>query len=450
MYHEMGLRRRLLERLAPCEQLAMSDDLTGLPNRGAIVNLVESRLARGRPLALLLVDLDHFKELNDTLGHAVGDLLLRKAGRRLSSVLGPDDMIGRLGGDEFAVVLAGPVSADCALAVAQQLRGRLEQPFDLQGVPVLVEASVGVAVSAAGATGVSELLRHADVAMYNAKRERTGVDVYAPERDGHTRDRLTLLGELAAGIPRGELVLVYQPLVSLTDGRLAGAEALVRWHHPVRGLLAPAQFIPAIDLTGVMRALTSHLVAAALTQAAEWRRLGIQVPVSVNLAPADVVDLELPDIVRCLLAEAGARPEDLRLEVTENAVMADLGRALAVLGSLRAIGVGLSVDDFGTGHSSLERLTELPVDELKIDRGFVLRMSGDDRQAAVVEAAVQLSHRLGLRVVAEGVETSETLDRLVALGCDVAQGFLFARPLDADGFAAFAARFADPAAAIAS
>ena len=420
---------REVRQLGETRRQALTDDLTGLPNRRALARRLDADIAIGRATGLLLVDLDGFKELNDTLGHHVGDLLLQQLGARLEAYTRREDLLARLGGDEFAVVLGATGDVAAAEAIAGRLRHCLEEPFVLDGIPVQVDASVGLALFPGHAATAVELLKRADVAMYQAKRDRVGVAAYREERDDHSRDRLVLLGELRAGIPRGEVDLHFQPQVEVATGRLSGLEALVRWQHPVHGRLFPPAFIPSVEQTSLMRPLTERVIADALAQAAAWADGPLDVPIAVNVAAANLVDTDFPATVARLLRTAGIAPDRLCVEVTENAVMADTERTAGVLARLRELGVRLSVDDFGTGHSSLARLKHLPVDELKIDKGFVLHMDEDDRDAAIVEAAVTLAGRMSLPVVAEGVETAGHWHRLHALGCDHAQGFLVSRPL---------------------
>jgi predicted signal transduction protein with EAL and GGDEF domain len=309
------------------------------------------------------------------------------------------------------------------------MRETLEEPFVLDGIPMQIDASVGLALFPEHAATAVELLKHAEVAMYQAKRDRSGISAYREERDEHSRDRLVLLGELRAGIARGELAVHYQPQVDLTTGTLSGLEALVRWEHPVHGRLMPPAFLPAVEQTSLMRPFTERVITDALDRAAAWAGGPLDVPIAINVAAANLLDNTFPATVGRLLREAGIAADRLCIEVTENAVMADTERTVAVLARLRELGVRVSIDDFGTGHSSLARLKELPVDELKIDKGFVFNMHADDRDAAIVEAAVTLARRLNLSVVAEGVETQAAWHALHALGCDQAQGFLVSRPL---------------------
>jgi diguanylate cyclase (GGDEF)-like protein len=438
---------REVRQLAETRRQALTDDLTGLPNRRALTRRIEAELGAGRPSALLLIDLDGFKELNDTLGHQVGDTLLEQLGARLGASVGRDDFFARLGGDEFALVIGGCADVATATAAGERMRATLEAPFILDDIPMQIDASVGLALYPEHAATAVELLKRADIAMYQAKRDRSGISAYREERDEHSRDRLVLLGELRTGIPRGELELHYQPQVDLATGRLSGLEALVRWQHPVHGRLMPPAFLPAVEQTSLMRPFTEHVIAAALDRAAAWVGSALDVPIAVNVAAANLLDNTFPETVDRLLREAGIAADRLCVEVTENAVMADTERTVAVLARLRELGVRISIDDFGTGHSSLARLKQLPVDELKIDKDFVFHMDEDDRDAAIVEAAVTLGRRLNLSVVAEGVETPAARERLQALGCDHAQGFLVSRPLPALELEAWAAEHAPAALA---
>ena len=429
---------RDVRRLAETRQMALTDELTGLPNRRALMLRLDEAVDGDREVALLLVDLDRFKELNDTLGHHVGDRLLVQAGHRMAATLRPGDLLTRLGGDEFAGVLVG-AGADEARAAAIRLRERLEEPFLLDGIPVQIDASVGIALHPVHAASPATLLQYADVAMYEAKAARTGVEIYAAERNLHSRGRLALIGQLRDGIGRGELQMHLQPQVDAASGVLVGVEALVRWDHPERGLLAPGAFLPTVEQTNVMRPLTEHMLREALTLSVAWRGSGRAVPIGVNVAAPNLLDLGFGRTVARLLVETGAEAGDLRLEITEDGVMADPERASAMLEEMRDLGVCVSLDDFGTGQSSLSRLRSLPVDELKIDRSFVLNMEDDDQDAAIVETAATLGTRLGLRVVAEGVESQAAWNAVRDAGCTVIQGYFVSRPLPVGDFEAWRA-----------
>jgi diguanylate cyclase (GGDEF)-like protein len=428
------------ERLRESERQAVTDPLTGLGNRRHLLDRLDAKITEaqsgGVRLALLLIDLDGFKELNDTLGHYAGDEVLRQIGPRLRALLRHDDLLARLGGDEFAVALE-PGDEAGASAAALRLRAALERSFRVGEVSVHVDASVGIALFPDHARDGVGLLQRADVAMYEAKRLRTGHEVYASARDRHSRQRLSLIGELRGAIGTGQLHVVYQPQVELGTRLVDGVEALVRWAHPSFGLLAPAQFLPLAEQSGLTRVLTEFVLDRALEEIGGLRREGFDVRVAVNLGPADLLDRGLPlEIIR-LLDVRDFPPAALELEVSENIVMADPLRTVDVLGRLHEIGVAVSLDDFGAGHSSLAHLKQLSVDKLKIDQSFVLGMGDDSRDAAIVRSTVDLAHRLHLRVIAEGVETHTVWELLADCACDQAQGHFVARPMSGEALAAW-------------
>jgi diguanylate cyclase (GGDEF)-like protein len=415
---------------------AHHDTLTDLPNRTAlyerVVRVAGSVRAFGGLAGLLLIDLDRFKEVNDTLGHDQGDRLLRDVADRLRGALRRGDTLARLGGDEFAVLLHDLPDRAAAVELASRLLRALEEPFVVRGVTVQLEASVGVAICPDHGSDVTALVRRADVAMYDAKREQGRVRVYDATRDPYSPARLQRVGELRAALTRGELVLHYQPKVSVDGGEVTGVEALVRWEHPRHGLLPPAEFLPLAERTGLMGDLTRWVIDSALAQARAWQDDGIEVPIAINLAAANVLDAGLPDHVAERLAHWGVPGERLTCELSEHTVMADPRRAHEVLDRLRALGVRLSLDDFGTGHSSLSYLKRLPLDEVKIDRAFVSGIVGDVNDLLIVRSTIDLARSLGLEVVAEGVEGEDVLDHLRTLRCHEAQGFHLSRPLPAD------------------
>jgi diguanylate cyclase (GGDEF)-like protein len=430
----------VVERLAESHERAITDDLTGLGNRrhlaDRLADAIEAAGERGSELALLLVDLDGFKELNDTLGHPAGDEVLRQIGPRMRVLLRDSDTLARLGGDEFAVVLH-PGDEAAASVAGLRLRAALEEPFTVEGIRVHIDASVGIALFPHHASDGLGLLQRADIAMYEAKRARTGHEVYLPSRDRHSRERLELMGELRDAIPAGELVLHYQAKAELATGQVRGVEALVRWAHPRRGLLAPGEFLPIAEQTGLTRALTTFVIDRAMEEICELRRDGFDLSVAVNLGPSDLLDLSLPSEVERMLSLRMLPPDRLRLEVSEDVVMAAPDRTLDVLAALRDIGVPTALDDFGRGHTSFGHLKQLGVDELKIDRSFVMRLVHDQQDAAIVHSTVDLGRRLGLRVVAEGVETPEAWAQLAAWVCDEAQGYYLGIPMPAADLSAW-------------
>jgi diguanylate cyclase (GGDEF)-like protein len=413
---------------------ATHDALTGLPNWELLRDRLEQGLSAAArsagEVAMLLIDLDRFKEINDTLGHSYGDKLLCQVGPRLRSVLRDGDTVARLGGDEFAVLLPSVEGVDEARAVAERLREALHRAFDVEGVALDVEASIGIVLSPWHGTDTEELLRNADIAMYAAKELKSGAVVFQPDEHVTAPWRLTLLGDLRRALEgTDELFLNYQPKYTLDGERIEGVEALLRWQHPAQGLIPPGEFIPVAEGTGIILRLTERVLGLALAQMRVWLDAGHGVPVAVNLSTRCLLDVDLPDLVERLLAEHRVPAELLRLEVTESAVMGDAARCMEVLQRLHDLGVRLSIDDFGTGYSSMAYLRRLPVDELKIDRSFVLGMTTTQQDAVLVRTAIDLGHNLGMTVVAEGVEDAEHVLALRALGCDIAQGYHYARPM---------------------
>ena len=429
----------VIARLRETRAQALTDDLTGLGNRRHLVDTLHATLddarEHGDELALLLIDLDGFKELNDTLGHHAGDEVLRQIGPRLKRLLRGDDTLARLGGDEFAVILQ-PGDEASASTAGLRLRAALEESFAVGGIHVHIDASVGIALFPGHADDAMGLLQRADVAMYEAKRMRTGHEVYLAGRDHHSRERLALVGELGAALEAGHLVLHYQPKAELRTGAVRGVEALVRWEHPQRGLLGPSHFLPLVEQSGLTRSLTAFVLDRALDEIGHLRRGGrSELGVAINLGPADLLDLGLPSEVERLLEHHRFPPEQLQIEVSEDIVMADVERTVDVLVGLRAIGVLTALDDFGAGRAGLAHLKELHVDVLKIDRSFVMRVARDERDAAIVHSLLDLGRRLGVGVVAEGVESPETCELLGAWGCDEIQGHFLARPMPAAALA---------------
>ncbi|MFF4572642.1 putative bifunctional diguanylate cyclase/phosphodiesterase [Streptomyces sp. NPDC001410] len=407
----------------------LRDPLTGLPNRQWLLERIWTALDDaeriGARTALMLIDLDRFRSVNDTLGHLAGDRLLLQIADRLRIALPRGAEAARLGGDEFAVLLPVADSTTSATRVARGLVAALSSPLDLDGLTLVLEASAGVAVFPDHALDAEGLLRRADVAMYQAKRDRTGVEVYESKRDSNTPDRLGLLGDLRRALDAHEVQLHYQPKVRF-DGQVAGLEALVRWVHPERGKVPPDEFIAIAESSGLMPHLTEYVLETALAQVARWRAQGLRVPVAVNVSPRDVHTPGFAGSVAARLARHGVPAGALQLEITEHVLLEDPQRAADTLAGLTGHGVKMSLDDFGTGYSSLVHLRRLPVSELKIDRSFVARLAVDAEDAEIVRCTVDLAHSLGLLVVAEGVEDDETWERLRDLKCDAVQGWLVA------------------------
>ncbi|MET7544897.1 bifunctional diguanylate cyclase/phosphodiesterase [Streptomyces sp. NBC_01724] len=407
----------------------LRDPLTGLPNRQWLLErtwtALEDAETIGARSALVLIDLDRFRAVNDTLGHLAGDRLLLQIAERLRLALPRGAEAARLGGDEFAVLLPTADSTTSAQRVARHLVAELSSPLDLDGLTLVLEASAGVAVYPEHALDAEGLLRRADVAMYQAKRDRTGVEVYESKRDSNTPDRLGLLGDLRRALDAGEVELHYQPKVRF-DGQVAGLEALVRWVHPERGRVPPDEFIAIAESSGLMPHLTEYVLETALAQVARWRAQGLFVPVAVNVSPRDVHTPGFAGGVAARLARHGVPAGSLQLEITEHVLLEDPQRAADTLAGLTGHGVKMSLDDFGTGYSSLVHLRRLPVSELKIDRSFVARLAVDNEDAEIVRCTIDLAHSLGLLVVAEGVEDDETWERLRDLRCDAVQGWLVA------------------------
>ncbi len=421
--------------LAETRRQALTDELTSMPNRRAFLRRLRDGITASRAsdtsVALLLFDLDHFKELNDTLGHDAGDQLLRQVGERLHTVLRAEDTAARLGGDEFGVLLCGACDIERAELVADKILSAIARPFPIKGLNLRVTASIGIALFPEHAHDGERLMQHADVAMYEAKAAQCGRTCYASERDKNSLEHLTLAGELSHALESGEIEAYFQPKADAGSGRIVGAEALVRWRHPERGMIAPDEFIAVAEQAGLGRALTRRMLDLALTQVKAWRDAGLELHVAVNTTVADLLDTQFPAEVAAKLADHGLPPEALMLEVTENMVLSDPVRIGDVLAQLGELGLGLSLDDFGTGYSSLTHLKSLPVGEVKIDRSFVGRMTSDPVDAAIVEATIQLAHSIGSRVVAEGIEDHTTWSSLVANRCELVQGYALSRPLPA-------------------
>ena len=420
-------------------RLAYEDGLTALPNRAMfneqLGQAVRTAKRSTQPLAVLVFDMDRFKTINDTLGHPVGDQALREVGVRVRKALRDSDVVARLGGDEFAVLLTTGGTEDAARVVAGKINKALEEPLVIDGQPMDMAASIGIARFPEHGEDASALMRAADVAMYEAKRMKSGYAVYDPAHDERRQEFLTLAGELRRAVEAGELVLHYQPKMALEEGRVTGVEALVRWRHPQRGFIDPEQFIPFAEQTGYISAITRWVLQKAIEQCGVWERTGLRIRMSVNISARDLQmgDALVQDVTAALTA-AELPAGMLTLEITESALMADPGAAQSTLRRLRDLGIATSIDDYGTGYSSLAYIKQLAVNELKIDRAFVAGMEADRKNAAIVRSTIELGHNLGLTVVAEGVETDHELAELRRFGCDAAQGFYFARPMPAASF----------------
>jgi diguanylate cyclase (GGDEF)-like protein/PAS domain S-box-containing protein len=427
---------------ATLEHQALHDSLTGLPNRTLLRDRLEQAIRHGRRdrsvFAFLLLDLDRFKEVNDTLGHQVGDQLLQEVASRIEGALRESDTVARLGGDEFAVICVG-AGPDVAISTVSRIQSTLSQSLVLDGLRIGVGASIGIAYYPDHGEDASTLLRHADIAMYAAKRTSSRSRVYNPEREQITPVRLSLVADLRYAIRHGQLVLHYQPKVDLATRRVLAVEALVRWQHPERGLIAPQEFIPVAETTGLMEPLSRWVIDASLRQCAAWSHAGLDLRVAVNLPVHSLVNLDLPRIIGDLACNVGVDPSRLIVEITEGSLMEDSEQTIEILRSLHDLGISVSIDDFGTGYSSLAYLKQLPVDEIKIDRSFVVEMTQTGN--VIIRSIVDLAQKLGLDVTGEGVEDETTLEALAAMGCDMAQGYHLSRPLPGDQIPDWIRRF---------
>src|SRR3989475_1994567 len=425
---DVGRRQRLAQ--AALEHHALHDSLTNLPNRLMLREELDRTIAgRNRAMvSLLLLDIDNFKEINDSFGHQVGDILLRQIGPRLRERLDVANMVARLGGDEFAILLPAADAAE-ASRVAHGLLRALERPFLSEEHALEVTASIGIAVCPEHGTAAETLLQRADVAMYAAKRSGGSYAVYRSEDDPYDARRLLLRGELRGALERREIILYYQPQVAVATGKVTGLEALARWHHAERGWVPPADFIPVAERMGLIKPLTEYLVELAGKDALAFGKTAMELPFAVNVSMRNLLDPHFPEMMEEVIARTGQSAEHLKLEITESAVMAEPSRVLESMKRLRRAGVRFSIDDFGTGYSSLAYLQKLPVEEIKIDRSFVGQMSSEPGSAAIVRATIELGGSLGLEVVAEGVEDERTWDALKRMGCSAAQGYFIGRPM---------------------
>jgi diguanylate cyclase (GGDEF)-like protein len=449
--NELLTSRRRADEL---QRIATTDGLTGLANRARLHQEIDDRVqdasAQGALVALLLMDLDRFKEINDTLGHQCGDAVLRELGPRLVEAVGPDAVVARLGGDEFGILLPPGHDSDAALeAAAGRISRALAEPFGLDELSLSVAASIGAARFPDDGGDANELLRCADVAMYAAKDAQVEYKLYAVEQNRHSLRRLSVLSDFRRALEHEDLVVHYQPIMALADRSIRGAEALVRWQHPERGLLMPGDFISTVEQTDLVGPLSRYLLERSIAGCAGWRRRGYQMSVAVNLSARNLLDRSLPDDVARMLVTAGVPADALSLEITERMIMADPERAIANILRMSSLGMRLSVDDFGTGYFSLANLRRLPINDLKIDSSFVVPMLHSESDLIIVRSTINLGYDLGLRITAEGVEDGATLERLALLGCDLAQGFHIGAPMDANAFDHWLSRSAPGGAAAA-
>jgi len=431
--------RRLTRQSRENYKLARFDRLTGLPNRTLFHERVSTALARpptpDQAVAVLVIDVDGFKQVNNTLGDQTGDTVLREVGRRLRRDLPDGVLLSRLGADEYAALSPCTNGEPGALGLARAVQECLEAPIEVDGIALNVEASIGIATAGEPGVGSYPLLQRAGSALTRARAHRTRVEVYSPVKDSFDPERLMLLGQVRAALAREEFELHYQPKMELKDRRIFGVEALLRWRHPDHGLLMPLSFVPLVEQTALIGPLTDRVVDLALGQLVSWRRDGLELEMSVNLSARNLLEPDLPHRVRAMLRKHQVAPGRLTLEVTESDTMSEPERAAQVLQAMRSTGVRVSIDDFGTGNASIAYLARLPATEVKIDKSFVTGICEDARADAITRSTIDLSRRLGLRVVAEGVETQAVLERLSEVGCDSAQGFLISTPLPADELA---------------
>ena len=418
------------ERMA---RLAFVDAITGLPNRTALIERLDKALLvarrRGHPLAVMLIDFDRFKDINDTLGHSLGDILLQQVGSRFQEALFEPDIVARMGGDEFAVLLPRLASSEDIHVVSEKILKTLETPFPIGGIPISVYASIGVAISPDHGDTCDSLMRRADVAMYEAKRSKRRYVVYSPEHDTHSPQKLALMTGLRSALDNEELILHYQPKISLKTGRVIGLEGLVRWEHPKFGLLSPTQFIGTAEQTGLINPLLFRVFDVAQRQRQTLQKWGIKVNMSVNLSAQNLQDPNLESRIEKMMTQYHTAPGAMEFEITESAIMQNPKLALNSINRLKDLGLGFSIDDFGTGYSSLAYLKKLPVDTIKIDQSFVKDLIHSENDATIVRSTINLAHNLGLKVIAEGVESKETYYKLAAMDCDAAQGFYICRPI---------------------
>ena len=415
---------------------ATHDALTDLPNRVLLRDRLDqalhSAIRENKKLSLFFIDIDNFKEINDTLGHFSGDRLLKQVALRLQGVVRQSDTLARLGGDEFAILLPNINAKEDVHTVLHKIQNAFLTPFVLEGLKLEVQASIGVTVSPEHGKDVDSLMQRSDVAMYAAKQDNKRFTIYSTELDKHSPHRLTLMGELRQAIENDELVLHFQPKIDAKSNHIIGVEALVRWQHTQHGFMPPDDFIPLAERTSLIKPLSVWVLKRALNQTMKWHNSGLKLTVAINLSPTTLLDTDLPDIITGILAVHSLPPQYITLEITEGSIIKDPDRAMEILIRLTDMGMKISIDDFGTGYSSLAYLKKMPASEIKIDKSFVMDMLDNENDAVIVRSIIDLGHNLGMKVVAEGVEDEETNVQLKSLGCDVLQGYYFSKPLSCD------------------
>jgi diguanylate cyclase (GGDEF)-like protein len=420
---------------------SLHDILTGLPNRSLFRDRVEQAMQSGQREGaghgIMIIDLNRFKEINDTLGHHIGDLLLREIGPRLTPLLRASDTVARLGGDEFGILLRGVAGRMEAELMADKIVRALQRSFEVKGMNLDIDGSIGIALYPDEGDDVDVLIQRADVAMYRAKEQHKGWENYSAEHDQYTVNRLVLISDLRHAVESNDFVVHYQPKIELQNGNPSGVEALVRWNHPTRGTVLPDEFIPLAERTGMMRPLTLQVLEKALQQCHEWHQSGLNLTVAVNISARNLQDLDLPADIGRLLASCDVPADSLELEITESTIMADPARAMGILLALHNMGIRLAIDDFGTGYSSLAYLKRLPVDEIKIDKSFITQLTPSSDDAIIVRSTVDMAANLGLTVLAEGVESAATMQYLRSIGCQAGQGYFMSRPLPAGDVASW-------------